>query len=89
MQAALVAFSLSYVASIVAGVTMIVYARSVWARGDTANPLTPGIMIVANLLKTPLTVQEWNEKNTPYTKILLANVLIANAIWVIAFYYSI
>ena len=88
MHAETIAFALSYAAAMAASVTMLLYARDVRARKDTSNPYTPGIMIIANLLKTPLTVREWRDNKTAYTRILLAGVLFANVIWGMAFYYS-
>ena len=89
MNAATLAFALSYVAAMAASVTMVLYAKDVRARGETSNPHTSGMMIVANLLKAPLTVREWQDNKTTYTLLLLVGVGVANIIWATAFYYSV
>ena len=73
----------------VASVTMILYARDVQRNKQLQNPFTPGIMIIANLLKAPLTYQEWKQNKTRYTKVLLVGVVVSNILWCVAFYYSI
>lgn len=89
MNIATLAFALSYVAAMAASVTMVVYAKNVRARGETQNPHTSGLMIVANLLKAPLTVHEWRDHKSTYTLLLLVGVGVANIIWAAAFYYSV
>ena len=82
-------FALSYTAAMAASVTMILHARDEKRNKQLQNPFTPGIMIIANLLKAPLTYQEWKHNKTRYTQVLLAGVGVSNILWCIAFYYSI